>query len=230
MLEVEDILPSPLTPLVLPPPMPEPVCEMQTPALFTVAQSSPQPQSVDTANYARVNPLPSPASSCSSSGELQLYVDTDTSSPSTAVGPTNSSHELLLQGNIQVPLPPPPFPTADTAAPISQLPPQPTNFPSSADEVATTEQPGRSTPETVIPNWAYSGRIRGSRPRSQQLVYPTPVMPSPHTQRPSVPSPRYGPTIPPLRPQHPFPQPPPYDGPTSTDIYLCTELSPRRSP
>ena len=34
-------------------------------------------------------------------------------------------------------------------------------------------------------------------------------MPTPHTQRPLVPSPRYGPTIPPLRPQLPFPQPPP---------------------
>ena len=45
-LEVENILHSPLTPLVLPPPVPEPVCEMHTPALFTIAQSSPQPQSV----------------------------------------------------------------------------------------------------------------------------------------------------------------------------------------
>ena len=63
MLEVKDILPSPLTPLVFP--VPEAVCEMQTPALFTMAQSSPQPQSVDTATYARVNPLPSTATSSS---------------------------------------------------------------------------------------------------------------------------------------------------------------------
>ena len=55
MLEVDDIVPSPLTPLVLAPTVPEPVCEMQTPDLFAVAQSSPQPRSVDTANYARVN-------------------------------------------------------------------------------------------------------------------------------------------------------------------------------
>ena len=44
-------------------------------------------------------------------------------------------------------------------------------------------------------------------------------MPTPLTQRPPVPSPRYGPTIPPLRPQPPFPQPPPYNQPTSTDNY-----------
>ena len=41
MLEIDDILPSPLKQLVLPPPEPEPVCEMQTPALFTIAQPSP---------------------------------------------------------------------------------------------------------------------------------------------------------------------------------------------
>ena len=68
MLEVDDILPSPLTPLVLAPTVPQPVCEMQKPALFTMAQTSPQPHSVDTANYARVNPLPSPATSSSISG------------------------------------------------------------------------------------------------------------------------------------------------------------------
>ena len=92
------------------------------------------------------------------------------------------------------------------------------------------EQSGQSTPETVVPNWAYSGRIRRSRPRSQPLVYPPPVMPTPHTQRPPLPSPRYGPTIPPLRPQQPFPQPPTYDRPTSTDNYPCTDPSPRRRP
>ena len=98
MLEVEDILPSTLTPLVPPYPGPEPVCEMQTPALFRMAQSSPQPESVDIANYARVNPLPSPATCSSSSGELHLYIESDTSSPSVPVGPPSSSHELLLQG------------------------------------------------------------------------------------------------------------------------------------
>ena len=162
MLEVEDVLPSPLTPLVLPSSMPEPVCEMQTQALFTMAQSSPQLQFVDTASYAPVNPLPSPVTSSSSSGELQLYIDSDASSPSTAVGPPSSFQELLLQGNTQVPQPPPLFSTAHTAVPTSQPPPQPTHIPSWADEVATAEQSGRSTPETVIPNWTYSGSIRES--------------------------------------------------------------------
>ena len=55
-------------------------------------------------------------------------------------------------------------------------------------------------------------------------------MPTPHTQRPPVPSPRYGPTIQSLRPQQPFPQPAPYDQPTSTDNYPCTYPSPSRRP
>ena len=224
MLEVEDILPSALTPLLLQPPVPKRVCEMQTPALFTMAQSSPQPQSVDTANYARVNPLPSPATSSSSSGELHLYTDSDTSSPAVAIGQTSSSQELLLQGQTQVSQPPPPLSAVNTEH-SSQQPTQTTQIPSSADE-----QSGHSTPETVIPNWAYSGRILGSRPRWQPLMYPPPVMPTPHTQRPPLSSPRYGPTIPPLRPQQPFTQPPPYDRPTSTNNYSCTDPSPRRKP
>ena len=204
MREVEDILPSPLTPLVLPPPMPESICEMQTLALFTMGQSSPQPNSVDTTNYARVKPLPSPATSSSSSGELHLYIDSETSSSSTAVGPHSSSQELLLEGNTQVPQSPPLFSTVHTALPTPKPPTQPTSNHSWADEVATAEESGRCTPETVIPNWAYSGRIRVSRPRSQPLVYPPPVMPTPYTQRPPVPSPWYGQTIPSLRPQQPF--------------------------
>ena len=63
MLDVDDILPSPLTALELPPPVPEPVCEMQTLALITMDQASPRPQSVDSATYACVNPLPLPATS-----------------------------------------------------------------------------------------------------------------------------------------------------------------------
>ena len=59
-LDVDDSLPLPLAPLVLLPPVPEPVCEMQTPALLTMAQASPQPQSVDSAFHARVKALPSP--------------------------------------------------------------------------------------------------------------------------------------------------------------------------
>ena len=196
-----------------PHPVPEPVCKMQTPALFTMAQSSPQPQSVDTENYARVNRLPSTATSSSSSGELHLYIESDTSSPSVPVNPRcprSSSQELLLQGDKPVPQAPPVFgATTITATPISQPPPQPTGISSCADEVIIAEQSGRSTPETVISIWAYFGMIRGSRTRSQPLVYPPPVMPTPSTQRPRAPSPRYGPTITPLRPQTSFPQPHP---------------------
>ena len=144
--------------------MPEPVCEMQTPALFTMAQSSPQPHSVDTANYVRVNPLPSPATSSSSSDELHLCIESDTSSPSAPVGPPSSSQELLLQRDQPVPQPSSIFgTTTHTSIPTSQPPPQSTSISSWADEVATAEQSGRSTPETVVPNWEYSGRIRGSR-------------------------------------------------------------------
>ena len=143
MLVVDHILPSPLTPLVLATTVPEPVCEIQTPALFSMAQSSPQPQSVDTANYARVNSLPSPATSSSSSGELRLYIESDTSSPSVPAGPQSSSKELLLQGTSQVPQPLRLFSAAQTAVSAPR-----------ADEVATAEQSGHSTPETVVPNWA----------------------------------------------------------------------------
>ena len=79
--------------------------------------------------------------------------------------------------------------------------------------MATAEQSDHSTPETVVRNWAYSVRICGARPRSQPLIYSPPVMPTPHTQRPLVPSPRYGPAIPPLRPQQSFPQPAPTTDP-----------------
>ena len=223
MLEVDDILPSPLTPLVLASTVPEPVCEMQTPALFTMAQSSPQPQSLDTANYAWMNPLPSTATSSSSSGELHLYIDSDASSPSVPTGLQSSSQELLLQGSSQVPQPPPLFSTAHTAVSTSQPPIQPTNIPSWADEVATAEESSDSTPEAVVPNWAYSGRLRGAQPRSQPRVYPLPVMPTPHTQRPPVSSPQYGPAIPPLRPQPSFPQPP--STIDQTDNYPCKDLS-----
>ena len=196
MLGVDDILPSLLTPLVLASTVPKPVCEMQTPALFTVAQTFPQPQSVDTANYVRVNPLPSPATSSSSSVELHLYIDNDTSTPTVPAGQHSSSQELQ---------PPSLISTAHTAVSSTQPPIPTTHIPSWADEVATAEQSGHSTPENVAPNWAYSGRIRGPQP----LVYPPPVMPTPHSQSPLVPSPRYGPALPPLRPQQSFPQPSP---------------------
>ena len=160
VLEVDDILPSPLTPLVLAPTVPKPVCEMQTPAFFTMAQPSPHPKFVDTANYARVNPMPSSATSSSSSDELHLYFDSDTSSPSVPVGPQNSSQGLLLQRDNQVQQPPRLFSIAHTAVSTPQTPPQPTSCPFWADEVAIAQQSGHSTPETVIPNWTYLGRIR----------------------------------------------------------------------
>ena len=131
MLEVDDIVPSPLTPLVLQHPTPEPVCVMQTPALFTMAQSSPQLQSVDTSTYARVNPLPSPATSSSSSGELNLYIDSDGNSSSLSPGPTSSSQELLLQGN-QPPV------HIFSIAPVNTVTvphSSPSNLPSWADEM-----------------------------------------------------------------------------------------------
>ena len=134
------------------------------------------------------------------------------------------------QGTSQVPQLPPLISTAHTAVSTTQPPIQPTHIPSWADDVATAEQSVHSTPETVVPNWAYSGRILGARPRSKPLVYPPPVMPTPLTQRPPVPSPRYVPAVPPLRPQQSFPQPPPYDRPTSTDNYPCTDPSPRSRP
>ena len=185
-----------------------------------------QPQSVDTVNYAQVNPLPSPATSSSSSGELHLYIDSGTSSPSVPALPHSSSQEP--QRITEVPQPPP-LSTAHTAV-LTQQPLQPTDVPYWADEVATAEQSGHSAPEMVVFNWAYSGTIRGARPRSKPLVYQPPVMPTPFTQRPPVPSPRYGPVIQPLRPQQSFPQPPFYDRPTSTDNYFCNDPSLRRRP
>ena len=117
-----------------------------------MAQSSPQPESVDTLNYARVNPLPLPATSSSSLEELHLHFESDTISPS-------SSQELLLQGDQQ------PHPTIEKTTNeltfTSQLQPQLTTISSWADEFAIAEQSGGSTPETVLPNWAYSGRVCG---------------------------------------------------------------------
>ena len=97
MLEVDDILPSPLTPLVLIHPVLEAVCEMQTPAPFTMAQSPPQPHSMDTAIYARMNPLPSPATSAYSSSDLPLNIENDTKLPLAPAGPPSSSPELPLK-------------------------------------------------------------------------------------------------------------------------------------
>ena len=105
ILNNDEILPSPLRPLLLAPSVYEQVCETQTPAPFTKAND---------ATYLRVKSLPSPAISSSSPGE--------------------------------------------------QLPKQPSNISQQsslwADEVAA-DQSIRSTPETAVPNFAFSGRIRG---------------------------------------------------------------------
>ena len=103
-----DTLPLPLTPLVLPPPVPEPVCEIQSPALVTMAQPSPQPQSVDSATHVRRNQLPSLATSSSSSGELHSFIASNKSSLSATTGSLSSTQELL-QGHKPVQEPPQSF-------------------------------------------------------------------------------------------------------------------------
>ena len=111
---------------------------------------------MDTANYARVNPLPSPATSFSSSGELHLYIESDTSSSSVPVGPPSSSQELLLQGDQSVPQSL--YLIQSTTKPPSSVPQPPTQTLRSfswADEVGAAEHPAHSTPETIVPNWAY---------------------------------------------------------------------------
>ena len=89
-------------------------------------------------------------------------------SPSFNPGPTSSSQELLLQGN-QSPVQISSIaPTNTVTVPYSSQ----SHLPSRADQV---EQPGDSTPDTVVLNWAASGRFRGPQQRSQPLVYPPPV-------------------------------------------------------
>ena len=156
MLDVDDIRPSPLTTLVLPHPVPEPVCEMQTPALFTMAHASPQPHFVDSANHARVNTLLSHTTSSLSSGKFRLYIESDTSPP-TQMRPPSLSQQLRHQGSEPVPQSPQLFSLA-SQPPFSV--PQPTIKPphssSRADEVAA-EHSGRSIAESLVPNWAHSG-------------------------------------------------------------------------
>ena len=85
--------------------------------------------------------------------------------------------------------------------------------------------------EISSPSSSYLKAVKGDHLGSASTgENPPPVMPTPHTQRPPVPSPRYGPTIPLLRPQQPFPRPPAYDRPISTDRYPCTNPSHRRRP
>ena len=76
-----------------PSPVPETVCEMLTPALFTMAPASPQPQSEDAVNFSRANPLPSSATASSSSGDLPLLMGSNPSSPERATGSLSSSQE-----------------------------------------------------------------------------------------------------------------------------------------
>ena len=161
MLDVDDILPSTLTPPVLAPPVPKPVCKLQTPALFTMIHASPRPQSLDAPNYElRVNHLPSPATSSSFSGELPLFIGSNSDSLTVVAGSLSLSLELLLPGQ----QPPP-------------LRPQQSSF--WAVEVVT-EQTNRWTPETmVVPNCTKSGRVWGISSRSQPLAYSSTQMPKP---------------------------------------------------
>ena len=124
MLDVDGILPSPMTPLVLSPPVPEQVCKMQTPALFSISQAFAKTQSVDSATYARVNPLPSPATSSSSSGEVQLYIGGDPSSHTAPTAQLSSSLELLIEGQKPVPQPPQSFTMAPQPPPLVLQPPK----------------------------------------------------------------------------------------------------------
>ena len=83
------------------------------------------------------------------------------------IGPLSSSADLLLQWQQPVSLPPQLQKSIQRVSPlqrwITQPPPQPAHSSSWADEVAA-EQSSRSTPETVVSNWAYSGRSRGPHP------------------------------------------------------------------
>ena len=89
---------------------------------------------------------------CSSANTECAPSTSDVSSPSVPIGLQSTSQELLLQGTSQVQQAPPLFSTAHTAVSTSQPPIQPTCIPSWDDEVATAEQSGHFTPETVIPN------------------------------------------------------------------------------
>ena len=89
-----------------------------------MAQSSPQPQSVDKINYERENPLPSPSTSSSSSGELHLLIEINKSSPLMPVGPLSSSQELLDQDQPLSQSPPIFATTTHTSISTSQPPPQ----------------------------------------------------------------------------------------------------------
>ena len=104
MLKFDANLPSSLKPLLMAPPMSEPVCKMQTPTLFTVAHASQQLQSVDTDSYSQLNPLLSPNTLSSCLGERPLFIGSNTSTPTAGTGLLSSSQ--LLQGLQPPQLPP----------------------------------------------------------------------------------------------------------------------------
>ena len=83
-----------------------------------------QSQSMDSATHARVIPLPSIATISSSSGELHLYIDSDTSPP-TQMGPTSSSHELLISSQTVPQSQQLLFPASRLPFSVTQPPPQP---------------------------------------------------------------------------------------------------------
>ena len=179
----------------------KPVWEVQTPALLTMAQASPQPQYLDTMrgwthclhllhlhrqlNFTYTLRVTRAHPQCSS--DLRVLHKSSSSKE------TSRCHSHCTHWS------------ANTHATIGAKATSPAPHSSSwADEVAAAEQSDRSTPETVVHNWPFSCWVPGPRRRSQPLVSPPPVMSTPLTQPPSVASPRYGPTNPPLQPQSSF--------------------------
>ena len=116
-----------------------------------------------------------------------MFIGSSINSQTLKSGTHRSSHELLLQ--VQLP----------STQPPQQLTQQQLQFSkyrsSWADEIAA-EWSNCSTLETVVPNWAYTGRVSGRRPRSQPLVYPPQHMPTQASQ-PSTTECQYWDTEPP---------------------------------
>ena len=131
-------------------------------------------------------------------------------SSSVPVGPPSSSQELLLQGDQPVPEPPPKFATTtNTLTSASQLPPQPMTISSRTDvrlplrnnQVVERLKRSCQTGHTLAEFADLDHGLKHWCTHHQYCPHPF------HNNR--VPSPRYGPTIPPLRPQTSSPQPPP---------------------
>ena len=112
---------------------------------------------------------------------------------------------------------------------MPQPPPELPHSSSWADALAA-EKLGRSTPETVVHNWACSGRIRGNHTHSRPLTYPPPVKPILVLQSMGYHQSRYGiPTIPPTQSQPCLPQPRPYDWPNSSENYLAGPFTKKKA-